>query len=181
MEFYVVVEIGKSEIRAISDSLITMENCETHKIDLELDHPALIDTTGYLLEGGKLIYYSDNALKIAKENKLQELSIACQKSIEYGFDYAHGDKVYHFSLDQEAQLNFSNVYQLMRDGLVESTTWTVQVDGEYSRLEVNQDMMKDLNLYILRHRTQNISKFRDTLSLQVQQAKDIATVESIRW
>lgn len=180
MIIYVVID-DLHRIVALSESQVSMPNHETHKIEIESDHPVLVNSEGYCLENGSLILNRELELAKAKETKIEELRLACQHEIERGFDYRYGQTLYHFSLDSEAQFNFNSTYQLMNDNLVEKVAWTVTVDGVYTRLEVDKDMMKELSLLILQHKTTNISKLRDVLTVQIQQATTVQQVEGIRW
>lgn len=180
MFIYVVID-ELQRIVAMSESQISMPNYETHRIEIESDHPVLTNSEGYCLIDGSLILNKELELAKAKDNKVEELRLACQVAIEKGFDYRYGQTLYHFSLDSEAQFNFNSTYQLMNDNLVEKVAWTVTVDDVYTRLEVDKDMMKELSLLILQHKTTNISKLRDVLTVRIQNATTVSEVESIRW
>ncbi len=181
MNYYFCYNKDSGEILAYSENKINMSNSESIELEMETNHPFFLEPNYYLIKDGGLVRNFEYMLSLAKERKLSELQRECQKTIEAGFNYNYEGVDYWFSLDAEAQSNFISTYQIMRDGIISEVPWTVKVNNEYARLVVNVEMMKDLTLLILQHKTNNISKFRDILSPLVEGATSLEEVNSIKW
>ena len=123
-----------------------------------------------------------NSLDEAKERKNEELNIACQEAILSGFYHVIDGERYHFSFDMEAQLNFQGAERLFSMGVIDEVKWTVhREDGRYERITINKEIMDKLSLVILKHKNDNISKYRDVLLPMVEKAETVEEVESITW
>ena len=120
-------------------------------------------------------------LKVAKEEKKNELNLECNRAILEGFSYTIEGEKYSFSFDTEAQFNFQGAERLLNQGLVEKITWTVKQNGEYKRVDIDRDTMNQLTLVIFQHKANNISKYRDVLLPMVEEATTVEEVESITW
>lgn len=176
---YIIYD-NSGTIKGVSPTYISMDGCETIDILIEETHP-LFEGEIYRVVNGNLVKDDNKKLQLAKEMKIDELRTKCQETILAGFTHQFNDIVYWFSLDYEAQNNFTSSYQLFKDGLVEEIPWTVRIEGEYSRLLVDAQMMDALAVSILTHKTNNIAKFRDILMPLVQDATSISEIESIVW
>lgn len=175
-----IIHDEDGNIKAISPTYISMEGCRTIDITIEETHPIFMGEF-YRVVDGNLVKDNNKKLVLAKEIKIDELRTKCQETILAGFTHEFNGVIYWFSLDYEAQQNFTSTYQLFKDGLVNEIPWTVRIDGVYSRLILNEQMMNDLAVSILYHKTNNIAKFRDILLPLVQDATTIQEVESIVW
>lgn len=180
MDIHLLVDPTGS-IKGWSEDVITADGLDTVKITVDRTHNFLQDSTGYTLVGGQLAYDDSLVLAQAKLMKIEYLRAICQREIERGFKYSYNQVLYHFSLDSEAQFNFSSAYQLFMDDLITEITWTITVDGVYGRLVVDKQMMKDISLLILQHKTYNIGKLRDVLAIQVTNATSLSELEAITW
>lgn len=170
-------------VLAFGTSPVRIDNCDTLELDIDPRHPLLQPDSNmmYLVKDGELIQAPQHSLDSAKTQKLEEMRQRCQDAITAGFDHLIEGVTYHFSLDTEAQQNFTSTYQLMRDGLVDEVPWTVTVDGEYTRILVTKEIMEELAVAILHHKTGNISKFRDFLTIQIEDAQTLEEVTAIQW
>ena len=123
-----------------------------------------------------------DGLDKAKEDKSKELNTACQEAILSGFYHVIDGEKYHFSFDIEAQLNFQGAERLFSMGAIDEVKWTVhREDGRYERITINKEIMNELSLVILKHKNDNISKYRDVLLPMVEKAETVEEVESITW
>ncbi|MNC82499.1 hypothetical protein D3C75_1360350 [compost metagenome] len=59
--------------------------------------------------------------------------------------------------------------------------WTVKKDGEYARIPITKDIMDELSIAILEHKSNNVSKYRDFLMVIVNSATTIEEINSITW
>jgi hypothetical protein len=136
----------------------------------------------YKYINGKLIKDEEYILNLEKAKKREELNIACKESILKGFNYTFNGVEYHFSYDEEAQINFSDAKQVLNDGAISEIPWTVHtMDGKYARINITKSMMSELTLAIVMHKNNNISKYRDELLPLVEKAKTVEEVRAIKW
>lgn len=170
-------------ILAFGTSPVSIDGCTTSEFFVNHNHPLLQESnmTLYRVVAGELVEAPQESLTSAKAYKLEEVRQRCQDVIIAGFDHVIDGITYHFSLDTEAQQNFTSTYQLMRDGLVNEVPWTVTVDGEYTRIVITKDIMEELAVAILNHKTSNIAKFRDVLSILIEGAQTLEEVTAIQW
>lgn len=136
-------------------------------------HDYKINETGEVIKFENLEYH--------RKLKDEELNAACAKSILSGFDQEINGVVYHFSFDTEAQLNFQGSERLLSSGMIESIDFTVFRDGKYERIAIDKDAMNILTMAILRHKADNIAKYRDVLMPKVEAASTKEEIESIKW
>lgn len=156
------------------DSEVEVELIESHP--LFYTHPRL-----FIYQDGQVILSSELQLSNAKSKKDIELNQACQGAILAGFFHTINEVDYWFSYDKEAQGNFSDAQSLLSDDLVEEIIWTVKQDGVYTRIPITKDIMQELKMVILRHKTGNISKYRDVLMKVVNEAQTVEEVEAVSW
>ncbi|WP_101844208.1 hypothetical protein [Halobacillus sp. Marseille-P3879] len=151
------------------------------EIEVEENHGVLSSPFAYKYENRKLFKDTGGVLKDAKEKKIIELDKACESAILAGFFHVIDGVEYHFSYDLEAQVNFGDLKEVLKEGIVDEVMWTVRKDGEYTRIPVTSEIMSELTVAILMHKQNNISKFRDFLEPQVKDAKTIEEVKEITW
>ncbi|MCP3025990.1 DUF4376 domain-containing protein [Halobacillus sp. A5] len=156
-------------------------NEESVSFDLPRDHDFFNNPMSYKVENGELTRDSSEVLRRYKQNKIIELSKACNSAILAGFFHVIDGVEYHFSYDIEAQVNFGDLNEVLKDGIVDEVTWTVRKDGEQIRIPITSEIMKELTVSILMHKQNNISKFRDFLEPQVKDATTIEEVKEITW
>ena len=168
-------------VNGMGSTYFELVGCETIELEIEPNHPIFLSLGQFKYDNGQLIEDKERELEIAKQDKLIELQLSCQEVINSGFTHVFNGVEYWFSLDMEAQQNFTSSYQIMKDGLVQEITWTVKVNGEYSRLAITLPMMEELAIAIMTHKTNNIAKFRDFLTPQVNAATTLEEVEAITW
>lgn len=152
--------------------------------DLDINNPLLARIGSIRYVDGKLIKDDDRRLEDAKVEKNLELNAKCKAAILEGFTHTIDDVTYWFSYDMEAQGNFRDAKEVLKDGLVDVMPWTVRkggIDGEYNRLIVDLDLINELSIVIMHHKTGLISKYRDFLMPLVNECKTIEELESIQW
>lgn len=126
----------------------------------------------------------DELLTQAKKSKDNELNTDCSNAILEGFEHTINGMLYWFSYDSEAQGNFRDAKDVLRDGIVTEIMWTVReggINGPYTRIPVNNTIMSDLTLVIMQHKNGKISRYRDELLPQVYNATTLAEVSAITW
>lgn len=126
----------------------------------------------------------DEFLTEAKEEKDQELNAACKNAILAGFTHEINGQVYWFSYDHEAQGNFRDANFAFADGIITEMPWTVRIggqDGKYTRIVVDYTTLRQLNLAILRHKSEKIGKYRDFLMPIVESALTVDEVKEVTW
>jgi hypothetical protein len=156
------------------------------EIQINEDHEIL-----GLRSNPRMFHYSDGVLtkdasmQLEKVKRLKdvELNQACNSSILGGFIYNVNGIDYKFSFDTEAQLNFQGAERLFGNGMIQEVPWTVTnvATGLKERVMINKDMMNQISLLILQHKTGNIAKYRDVLSVQLKNATTIEEINSISW
>lgn len=151
------------------------------EIEVSEDHPVLMEFGKYLYIDGELIQDLSHLLEEMKRDKDKELNKACQQAILNGFTHVIDGVEYHFSFDQEAQLNFQGAESLLNNGIIDEIKWTVRKNDEYTRITINKEVMSELSLTILLHKAENIARYRDELLPKVQQATTIEEIKNIKW
>lgn len=154
-----------------------------NSIEIEVDDNSSFFSSfpTYVYVDGELMGSEDILLENAKIEKDAELNKACNESILAGFKYEVDGIEYHFSFDNEAQFNFHGSERILSKGLIDKIMWTVQKDGEYTRIPVDKALMDELMLAILVHKDSNVSKYRDFLMPLVKEAKTPEEVAKITW
>lgn len=150
-------------------------------ISIPSNHDVIRFPTYYKYIDGEFIYKQEEQLEETKKNKDRELYESCQQSILKGFYHEIDGKNYHFSYDMQAQSNFSDANQLFTTGKLENIKWTASYKGEYVRIVIDRATMSGITYTILKHKGQNIAKYRDVLLPKVKVAKTIEEVEAITW
>jgi hypothetical protein len=154
------------------------------EIELELDdsHEVFYSSHRlFIFSEGELIKDSDFILLDAKKRKDEEFNKACNIAILAGFEHTIDGVEYHFSYDIEAQINFGDSRALLVEGVVQSVDWTVQSNGEYTRISVTKEIMDELTLAIFTHKQKQIGKYRGELMPLVNSATTLEEVLSINW
>lgn len=152
--------------------------------DLEPDDPVLQNFGILRYVDGKVVADDSIGLDNAKIAKDEELNLKCKEAILAGFEYSINGTVYWFSYDIEAQGNFRDGREALRDGLASVLPWTVRVggiDGPYDRIIVDFKLLMAISMAGMIHKTEKINKYRDFLMPIVNQAKEVEEVESVVW
>lgn len=151
-------------------------------IEIDENHEFMRNSFMFKYINGELVKDDSILLEMAKQRKDEELNRACQQSILNGFTHIIDGIKYHFSFDTEAQLNFQGAERLFTLGVIDEVRWTVhREDGSYDRIIIDKKLMDELSAVILKHKNNNISKYRDVLLPMVEKAETIEEVESITW
>jgi hypothetical protein len=154
-------------------------------IDVEPTHPIFNDNPRYyVLVGEDIIKSEELVLNRIKRAKDEELNNACNRAILAGFTHTIDNVTYWFSYDMEAQGNFRDAKEVLKDGIVTHINWTVRegnIDGNYTRVPIDLNIMNQLAVVILEHKEGNISRYRDTLLPLVTAATSVTEVKAIHW
>jgi len=162
-----------------ADNDFTLGNVVIDKVPQGLHQPKWDSTNEKWVEGKP----SDDLLKEAKKAKIAELDQACSATILQGFDHTINSTSYHFSLSIPAQMNISGTDSMFKDGATTSENWTVvnNSTGEVERISLDEttfNEVRDIARSVIRD---NVSKLRDTLEPQVEDATTVSEVKDIVW
>jgi hypothetical protein len=155
------------------------------EVEVADDHP-ILHTLPRLFKyiDGQVIKDEDIVLSRRKASKNVELNKACNADILAGFSHEINGNTYWFSYDMEAQGNFRDGKEVLRDGLVPALPWTVReggVNGPYTRIDIDYATMQQLAIVIMNHKVSKISKYRDSLMPLVTAASTPEEVDAITW
>lgn len=126
----------------------------------------------------------EQELATTKKAKNEELNNACNLAILEGFTHEINGQVYWFSYDNEAQGNFRDGRDILKDGILTEVPWTVRIggiNGEYTRIPVTLELMNELTLKIMEHKMSKIGKYRDFLMPLVSGATTPEEVAEVVW
>lgn len=139
-------------------------------------------SVGGSIESAKFEWNTNEDLfDLQKDMKKEELSQACQEDILSGFYYVHGDDVYHFSYDREAQMNLQERYQMFQGDLVEKVSMNAQKGSTALRMEVDKKLFTKIYKEGFNTREKKISRLKDELFLRVDKAKTSEDLSKINW
>lgn len=179
MVLYIQYSDDNSIVTASTSKISENENGKVAEVETEDYLNILMNLNDYKFEDGQLIKAEN--LDYYRKVKNEELNVACNNAISSGFDYEINGILYHFSFDIEAQLNYQGAERLLSEGTVNSIDFTVFHEDTYARIAIGKDEMKALALAILKHKSDNISKYRDVLLPQVQNATTKEEIQNIKW
>jgi hypothetical protein len=152
------------------------------EVEISDDHPFLTENhTLYVVDQGTLIKNTDLALEKAKNAKKIELDQDCHNTIMGRFEVDIGGTIYEFSCDLEAQSNFARADRAFEKGRITTTGWTAYINGEVTRVVLDEPTFEAVYTAHLYHITDNISKFRDVLEPKVNNATRVEEVMSVKW
>lgn len=118
----------------------------------------------------------------ARQEKILELTSACNKTILGRFTSVVDGVTYLFSNDMEAQANFEKCDRAFEKNRLTELMWTAYTtDGEVVRLTFTPETFEPTYIDHLTHIQGTIAKFRDVLMPQVMAATTIEEVEAIKW
>lgn len=116
-----------------------------------------------------------------KEERKNLLGTDCQEVILGGFDFTINHELFHFSYDQEAQLNFQDTMRLFDNNMVESVKWTVTQNGEKKRIELTKEQFNQVYMQSVKHKLDTIAHYRDELVPLLEQVQTEEQLEAITW
>lgn len=152
------------------------------EVDLDVGNPLLNRLGSVRYKNGVLFEDESVTLEKAVQEKDRELNEACKQAIIDGFIHNINGIDYRFSLDMEAQMNFQGAERLLSAGAIEEIYWTVRtMDGEYTRIPINKEVMIELSIKILTHKDGMISRYRDILMPYVKSLRNVKEIESVNW
>lgn len=130
---------------------------------------------------------SADAASFQAENERIKTSIKamfsknCQESILLGFECEVNGMVYHFSYDQEAQLNFQDTYLLFENNMVDTIMWSAQKNNEKVRLSLGKVLFTKVYLTGVKHKNNCLSYYHDTLLPLLQSTTTIEETKAVSW
>jgi len=152
-------------------------------IEVEVESMDIFNSpSAYKYENGQLVKDDSFLLDKMREDKLNSLTADCNKTIIGRFSHIINGKTYFFSNDMEAQSNFEKADRAFEKGRFTEVSWTCyNEDGDVCRLVFTAETFEELYVKHLEHIQYNVSKFRDVLMPQVDNAETIEELESIVW
>lgn len=129
----------------------------------------------------------DEGSKIADKlftdrNKVKnEFSNKCKQNILSGFKHLINGTEYHFSYDYESQTNLQETYHLFQNNVIESVKWSVRLDEESVRIDLNKKDFEAVFFASVRHKQAHISKFKDQIEPLIDAQSTIEGLEAITW
>ena len=112
-----------------------------------------------------------------KQSKISEMSFACNKAIESGFDIALSDNiVYHFSLTTQDQLNLITLQSMIAAG---ETHIPYHADGELCRYYSVDDLTDVINAATA-HKTFHVTYF-NSLKVYVSAMDNMSDISAIQY
>jgi|GEM_PF-4646235 len=116
-----------------------------------------------------------------KQNKINQLNVACGEAINGYFQVEVCGGTYQFSYDAEAQSNFKDAKIAFTDGMINSISWTAHKDGKVHRISLNASEFNAVYYAGVQHKQDQISKFRDILQPKVLAATTKEEIDAINW
>ena len=108
-----------------------------HGLEIEEQMPYIHDETEEVAPRADINPHDTITLEFIRTSKINEMSRACNQVIEAGFDIELGDKVEHFSLTTQDQLNLISLSSMAANGM-EAIPY--HADGEVCRFYSNAEM-----------------------------------------
>ena len=122
-----------------------------------------------------------DTFEVLREAKSMELRNMCGEAILSGFDMESEGIVYHFSYDNEAQMNFQETYRLIEGDVIDSVMWTASLNGGKVRIPLSKSSFYEVYFKSVQHKLDTISKYRDILLPKIGQAKTVEELDLITW
>lgn len=122
-----------------------------------------------------------DAVKKAKDKVVDSMSNDCKTEIENGFDFKIGKDVYHFSYEQENQINFQNVDRLFEDGVITEVNWNAYLDGDKIRILLDKNTYNKLFLAGIVHKQSVLNKYNDVIIPSIDSITNIEDLKSLKW
>jgi len=178
MKMYISVD-SDGRVNALGSTPFNEESIE---IDVPEDHEILTNPFIFVYQDGLLIKNTEYQLELIKKQKIKELQNKCRETILSKFMVTINGVDYYFSNDEEAQRNFAIAARAFDNNIITEQNWTAHdSEGNTVRITLNADTFQTVYEAHLRHIFDNISRFRDTLFLQVKQAQSAEEVFQIVW
>ena len=119
-----------------------------------------------------------NKLRAEKDTELNQ---ACASAILNGFDFAMDGVTYHFSYDNEAQVNFQETYTLFQNSVINDVMWTVTLGEGKFRLFLNKERFTQVYYASIQHKFRCIKYYRDKLTPLLTSATTYDMINNIVW
>lgn len=116
-----------------------------------------------------------------KEPKKEQLERDCQGKIVKGFSFIIKQINYHFSYDQETQLNFQDTYNLFQNNLLEEIGWTARLNEKKVRIQLTKKNFFELYTASIKHKNECLNYLYDDLFVQLEKAETKEEIDLIEW
>ena len=126
-------------------------------------------------------FHRYGTIDVHKKAKDAELNKACSDAILGGFDFAMDGVTYHFSYDNEAQVNFQETYALFQNSVINDVMWTVTLGEGKFRLFLNKDRFTQVYYASIQHKLRCIKYYRDKLTPLLTSATTYDMINNIVW
>lgn len=138
-------------------------------------------SSSYRLSGASLIKETALLFEYEKEKQIDSLSLKCQEYILSGFDFTLSGTSYHFSYDQEAQLNFQDTYNLFQNNLLEEISWTVRTEKEKKRIKLSKESFLTVYREAIKYKNESLNHLYDDLIKRVNDVTNPNDFQFIKW
>ena len=132
----------------------------------------------------KQIDIEKTSIEDLRKAKDAQLNYLCEKHITDGFQFQpeNETKLYRFSYDTEAQLNFQGSIMIASTNPQYQAIWTCyDENNKVCRVTLTASDFVKLPMIMVTHKDNAISKYRDTLEPQLKQAETKEEIDSINW
>ena len=127
--------------------VVTENPDDSYLIELPDNHEFFNGGMGkFRLINGQLVKDDSLALKQAKERKIQELSKSCTENILKGFYCTLNNVKYHFSYDNEAQVNLMERWRLFQNDMIKDMKITAHQNEKDVRISVDKKSYEQIYL-----------------------------------
>lgn len=149
---------------------------------IDVDEDFINNPIEYYYKNGNLYKDTYKILEELKELKLEEISESCKNSILAGFDCEIDESIYHFSYDKEAQQNISERWHLFQNNMIKSINVTAKDEnGKSVRLNLDYENYSKVYLTSIKHKEDNISRFRDVIQPMIERITNKEDLQLIKW
>lgn len=145
------------------------------------DHPFFKAPLSYRYVDDVLVIDNDHELALARESRFSDLSLICENEIKGYFNAVIHGKEYSFSYDYEAQINFTGTMVLFNENAITEVEWTAHREGIAERILLNKEDFITLSGLAFTHKNSRISKLRNSIQVQLENANSLEEIEAVAW
>lgn len=122
-----------------------------------------------------------DVLENDKKIKSDELSIQTKEHILNGFNHEISGITYHFSYDNEAQMNLQDTMRLFDNNMINTVNWTAKLHSGKVRLILTKKTFEGMYMTSVKHKLNTISYYRDVLIPRIELCKTKEELDLIQW
>ena len=160
--------ISEEEYDTLRDALAEGKKLKARAVAQAVEEPAEEDPPE--------IDLGEDTIELVRENKLKEISLACNKAITDGFDLELGGEDHHFSLTMHDQTNLLAIQVQILTG---ETEIAYHADGEESRM-FSADEMTEVIRAANTHKTRQLV-YHNSLKKWVECLRRASRIREIEY